>query len=54
MHRALDQQKKGAIMEEKLDELTEKVNEIEKKMNLFLERQVKILETLEAIKKKEG
>ncbi len=38
-------------MEEKLDKLTEKVEELDKKMNLFLERQVKILETLKGLKK---
>ena len=37
-------------MEEKIDKLTEKVEELDKKMNLFLERQVKILETLKELK----
>ena len=36
--------------EEKIDKLTEKVEELDKKMNLFLERQVKILETLKELK----
>ena len=41
-------------MDEKLDKLTEKVEELDRKMNLFLERQVKILETLETLKKEES